>query len=105
MLFGSGLPKHMGYFCLPHIPTAACIKYLLVAKNFYFVLTRKFSIDPFESLFGTLRRSLGCNDQLDVRPAVAGLEKLLKTGIALAPENSNVLHHEGRDHSATITHD
>ncbi|KAH9367367.1 hypothetical protein HPB48_010162 [Haemaphysalis longicornis] len=45
-------------------------------------------------MFGTLRRSLGCNDQLDVRSAMSGLEKLLKTGIAAASEESNVLHTE-----------
>ncbi|KAH6927348.1 hypothetical protein HPB50_001999 [Hyalomma asiaticum] len=50
--------------------------------------------DPIESLFGTLRRSLGCNDQLDARSAVSGLQKLLKTGIAAASENSNVLRSE-----------
>lgn len=74
--------------------TAACVRHLLVTEKFSFVLTRKFSSDPIEALFGTLRRSLGCNDQLDVRSAMSGLEKLLKTGIAAASESSNVLHNE-----------
>ncbi|KAH6932411.1 hypothetical protein HPB50_005354 [Hyalomma asiaticum] len=74
--------------------TVACIRYLLRTENFPSVLTRKFSSDPTESLFGTLRRSLGCNDQLDARSAVSGLQKLLKTGIAAASENSNVLRSE-----------
>ncbi|KAH9366530.1 hypothetical protein HPB48_010316 [Haemaphysalis longicornis] len=74
--------------------TAACVRYLLVTQKFFFVITRKFSSDPIESMFGTLRRSLGCNDQLDVRSGMSGLEKLLKTGIAAASEESNVLHTE-----------
>ncbi|KAH6932768.1 hypothetical protein HPB50_009374 [Hyalomma asiaticum] len=36
--------------------TVSCIRYLLSTHKFHFVLTRKFSIDPIESLFGTLRR-------------------------------------------------
>lgn len=74
--------------------TAACIRHLLVTEKLSFVLTRKFSSDPIEALFGTLRRSLGCNDQLDVRSAMSGLEKLLKTGIAASSESSDVLHNE-----------
>lgn len=46
--------------------TVYCIHYLHLTEKFHFVLTRKFSSDPIESLFGTLRRSVGCNDQLDV---------------------------------------
>ncbi|KAH7956473.1 hypothetical protein HPB52_010041 [Rhipicephalus sanguineus] len=39
-------------------------------------------------------RSLGSNDTLDVRCAMSGLEKLLKTGIAAVNEGSNVLHEQ-----------
>ncbi|XP_077489494.1 uncharacterized protein LOC144100410 [Amblyomma americanum] len=74
--------------------TACCIRYLLAEEKFCFVLMRKFSSDPIEALFGTLRRSLGCNDQLHVRSVLSGLEKVLKTGIAATSEHSNVLHHE-----------
>ncbi|KAH6944999.1 hypothetical protein HPB50_006701 [Hyalomma asiaticum] len=35
--------------------TVSCIRYMLSAEKFHFVLTRKFSSDPIESLFGTLR--------------------------------------------------
>ncbi|KAH9372807.1 hypothetical protein HPB48_001323 [Haemaphysalis longicornis] len=45
-------------------------------------------------MFGTLRRSLGSNDKLDVRSAMSGFEKLLKTGIASSSEGSNGLHNE-----------
>ncbi|KAH7959786.1 hypothetical protein HPB49_013836 [Dermacentor silvarum] len=38
-----------------------CIRYPLNEKEFKFVLTRKFSSDPIESLFGFLRRDSGCN--------------------------------------------
>ncbi|XP_049272289.1 uncharacterized protein LOC125758736 [Rhipicephalus sanguineus] len=58
--------------------TVACIKYLLTEEKFLFVLTRKFNSDPIESLFGTLRMSSGCNDMLDVRSVLSGLEKVLK---------------------------
>ncbi|KAH6919553.1 hypothetical protein HPB50_029469 [Hyalomma asiaticum] len=60
--------------------------------------------DPIESLFGTLRRSLGCNDQQDARSAVSGLQKLPKTGIASASENRNVLRSEeaGRNNGPVV---
>ncbi|KAH6942494.1 hypothetical protein HPB50_006636 [Hyalomma asiaticum] len=43
-----------------------------------------------ESLFGTL--SSGISDMLDVRAALSGLEKILKTGTAAANVTSNVAH-------------
>lgn len=58
-----------------------CVRYLLEDKQFAFVLTRKFSSDQIEALFGFLRRSAGCHDQLDVKSAVTGLETILKIGI------------------------
>ncbi|KAL1425321.1 hypothetical protein MTO96_019294 [Rhipicephalus appendiculatus] len=67
-----------------------CIRHLLTEQHFKFVLTRKMSSDPIESLFGFLRRSSGCNDMLDVKSAVCGLEKMLKTGIVAASKESNV---------------
>uniref|UniRef100_A0A147BB70 Putative transposase protein n=2 Tax=Ixodes ricinus TaxID=34613 RepID=A0A147BB70_IXORI len=78
--------------------TVACVRHLLTKEHFLFVLTRKFSSDCIESLFGTLRRALGCNDQLDVRSAMAGLEKILKTGIATAPASCNVAHDDAPPH-------
>ncbi|KAH6931360.1 hypothetical protein HPB50_023925 [Hyalomma asiaticum] len=71
------------------VSNVQCIRFLL-HRGFKFVLTRKFSSDPIESLFGTLRRSAGCNDMLDVRSALSGLEKMLKTGIVAASSTSNV---------------
>ncbi|KAH6937647.1 hypothetical protein HPB50_003076 [Hyalomma asiaticum] len=56
--------------------------------------TRRFNSDPIESLFGTLRMSSGTNDMLDVRAALSGLEKILKTGIPAANVTSNVAHAE-----------
>ncbi|KAL1482166.1 hypothetical protein MTO96_033991 [Rhipicephalus appendiculatus] len=67
-----------------------CIRYLLTEEHFKFVLTRKFSSDPIESLFGFLRRSSGCNDALDVKSDVSGLEKMVKTGIIASSSESNV---------------
>ncbi|KAH8033744.1 hypothetical protein HPB51_015776 [Rhipicephalus microplus] len=74
--------------------TVAFTRHLLSRENFRFVLSRKFNSDPIESLFGTLRKSLGSNDTLDVRSVMSGLEKLLKMGIAAGPEGSNVLHEQ-----------
>lgn len=74
--------------------TVACTKYLLTEEKFLFVLTRKFNSDPIESLFGTLRMSSGCNDMLNVRSVLSGLEKVLKTGIAASSATSNVAHSE-----------
>ncbi|KAH6920510.1 hypothetical protein HPB50_028500 [Hyalomma asiaticum] len=67
-----------------------CVRHLLTTKKFSFVLTRKMSSDPIESMFGFLRRSSGSNDVLDVKSAMCGLEKMLKTGIVAASDQSNV---------------
>ncbi|KAH7937166.1 hypothetical protein HPB49_008336 [Dermacentor silvarum] len=48
------------------------------------------SSDPIEAMFGFLHRSAGCNDMLDIKSAVCGLEKMLKTGIVAASSDSNV---------------
>ncbi|KAH6926278.1 hypothetical protein HPB50_016221 [Hyalomma asiaticum] len=71
------------------VSNVQCIRFRL-HRGFKFALTRKFSSDPIESLFGTLRRRAGCNDMLDVRSALSGLEKMLKTGIVAASSTSNV---------------
>ncbi|XP_077485881.1 uncharacterized protein LOC144096945 [Amblyomma americanum] len=68
-----------------------CIKHLLAVESFKFVLTRKFSSDPFESFFGWLRRSAGSNDQTDARAVLSGVEKVQKTGLVSASLNSNVV--------------
>ncbi|KAH8039806.1 hypothetical protein HPB51_008914 [Rhipicephalus microplus] len=72
------------------VSNVQCIQFLLNECDFTFVLTRKFSSDPIESLFGFLRRTAGCNDVMDVRSAVSGLEKILKTGIVTSSDRSNV---------------
>ncbi|KAL1441843.1 hypothetical protein MTO96_008235 [Rhipicephalus appendiculatus] len=47
------------------VSNVQCIQFLLNECDFMFVLTRKFSSDPIESLFGFLRRTAGCNDVMD----------------------------------------
>ncbi|KAG0435080.1 hypothetical protein HPB47_018692 [Ixodes persulcatus] len=69
---------------------AECIRFLLNEKKFNFVLTRKFSSDPIEALFGFLRRTAGCNDAMDMKSVLCGLEKMLKTGIVSSSKQSNV---------------
>ncbi|KAH8038148.1 hypothetical protein HPB51_023955 [Rhipicephalus microplus] len=81
-----------GAFLLTTYSTVACIEYLLKKEEFLFVLTRKFDSDPIELLFGTLRMSSGCNDMLNVRSVLQGLEKVLKTGLAASSMASNVAH-------------
>ncbi|KAG0419857.1 hypothetical protein HPB47_003833, partial [Ixodes persulcatus] len=66
-----------------------CIRYLLREREFGFVLTRKFSSDPLEALFGCLRRTAGCNGALDMRATLNGLEKMLKTGLIASSSQSN----------------
>nr|XP_050042076.2 uncharacterized protein LOC126539322 [Dermacentor andersoni] len=83
--------------------TVVCVRYLLTEEKFSFVLTRKFNSDPNESLFGCLQMSSGCNDMLDVRAALSGLEKLLKTRIAVSNAASNIAHKERM--SGHILHD
>lgn len=80
----------MHWYLIANVASVQCIRFLL-DRGLKFVLTRKFSSDPIESLFGTLRWSADCNDMLDVRSALSGLEKLLKTGIVAASHTSNVL--------------
>ncbi|KAH7958919.1 hypothetical protein HPB49_006517 [Dermacentor silvarum] len=84
--------------------TVACIKYLLTEEKFLFVLTRKFNSDPIESPFDTLRMSAGCNDMLNVRSVLSGLEKVLKTGIAASSVTSNVAHSERAQMSTGALH-
>lgn len=72
------------------VTNVQCITFLL-HRGFKFVLSRKFSSDSIESVFFfffcTLQRSAGCNDMLDVRSALSGLEK---TGIVAASHANNV---------------
>ncbi|KAH8021746.1 hypothetical protein HPB51_016810 [Rhipicephalus microplus] len=70
------------------LPSACPVTHLKYAH------TLRFNSDPIESLFATLRMSSGTNDMLDVRAALSGLEKILKTGIAAANVTSNVIHTE-----------
>ncbi|KAG0413076.1 hypothetical protein HPB47_009788 [Ixodes persulcatus] len=69
---------------------AECIHFLLNEKKFNFVLARKFSSDPIEALFGFLRRTAGCNDAMDMKSVLCGLEKMLKTGVVSSSKQSNV---------------
>ncbi|KAH9367381.1 hypothetical protein HPB48_010176 [Haemaphysalis longicornis] len=72
------------------VSNVQCIRLLLSELRFQFVLTRKLSSDPIESFFGILRRCAGCNDMLDVRSTLCGIEKMLKTGIVASSKSSNV---------------
>lgn len=53
----------------------------LLRSGFLYVLTAKFSSDPVEALFSTLRQLNGCNDQTNARAALSSLQKVLSMGI------------------------
>ncbi|XP_075726358.1 uncharacterized protein LOC142768285 [Rhipicephalus microplus] len=79
-----------------------CVQYLLEEMSFHFVLTRKMSLDPFELFFGWMRKSVGSNDQRDVRAVLTGIEKTLKTSVASASSNSNVMAAEESNRLSTL---
>ncbi|XP_064480056.1 uncharacterized protein LOC135393663 [Ornithodoros turicata] len=83
--------------------TVACVRHLLQEEKFGFVLTRKFSSDAVESLFGALRRSQGCNDQMNVKSTLHALERILKTGIVSASQHSNVSHTVSSNSNIVVT--
>lgn len=64
-----------------------CNRFLLKETKFVFVVTRKFSRDPIEALFGFLRRTAGCNDAMDMS-MICGIEKMMKMGIVSASMQS-----------------
>ncbi|EFX64368.1 hypothetical protein DAPPUDRAFT_334277 [Daphnia pulex] len=45
--------------------TAACVRYLLQERKFKFVLTRRFSTDNIERMFGAIRSMCGGNNKWD----------------------------------------
>jgi hypothetical protein len=62
--------------------TVACIRYLLEVLGFKFVLTRRFSSDHIEQLFGAIRQLIGGNFKGDATAVSQAFEKILRTGIA-----------------------
>jgi hypothetical protein len=70
--------------------TFECINYLL-HNGFYYVLTRRFSSDPIESLFSSIRLGGGSNDMTDARAAEYAIKKMLQTGIIIASDYGNVV--------------
>ncbi|KZS09137.1 Uncharacterized protein APZ42_026709 [Daphnia magna] len=62
--------------------TVACIRYLLEELDFKYVLTRRFSSDPVEQLFGAIRQLIGGNFKGDATAVSQAFEKILRTGIA-----------------------
>jgi hypothetical protein len=55
---------------------------LLEVLGFKFVLTRRFSSDPIEQLFGAIRQLIGGNFKGDATAVSQAFEKILRTGIA-----------------------
>jgi hypothetical protein len=70
--------------------TFECINYLL-HNGFYYVLTRRFSPDPIESLYSSIRLGGGSNDMTDARAAEYAIKKMLQTGIIIASDYGNVV--------------
>ena len=63
--------------------TAACVRYLLQERKFKFVLTRRFSTDNIERMFGTIRSMCGGNNKCGVASAIFGINKILRTNVPL----------------------
>lgn len=82
-------PETYEALCLTTSSTVACIKYLL-QNGFHFVLTRKFSSDPVESIFSAVRQMNGGNDASDAKAATIAINKILQTGLLLQADASNV---------------
>lgn len=74
---------------LTTLSTVECVKYLL-NNGFYYVLTRKFSSDPVESLFSSIRAMNGGNDASDAKASTFAINKILQTGLLLHSDASNV---------------
>jgi hypothetical protein len=70
--------------------TAACVRYLLQERKFKFVLTRRFSTDNIERMFGTIRSMCGGNNKCDVASATFAINKILRTNICHSSLDSNV---------------
>ena len=70
--------------------TVDSIRFLIKVYGFAFVLTRRFSSDEIEQLFGTVRQMVGGNFKLDARSWTYSFEKILRTGIAFANIDGNV---------------
>ena len=69
--------------------TVECIRYLLEDVKFEFVLTRRFSSDSIEQLFGAIRQMTGGNFKGDATAVSQAFEKILRTGIAYSSINGN----------------
>ena len=70
--------------------TVDSVRFLIRVYGFAFVLTRRFSSDEIEQLFGTARQMVGGNFKLDARSWTYSFEKILRTGIAFASIDGNV---------------
>ncbi|EFA11970.1 Transposable element P transposase-like Protein [Tribolium castaneum] len=68
-----------------------CISYLLKDLNFYYVLTRRFSSDPVESIFAHVRLRGGSNDLTDCRAVEHALRQILRSGLIKNVKSSNSL--------------
>ncbi|KAG8179722.1 hypothetical protein JTE90_006627 [Oedothorax gibbosus] len=62
----------------------------LLENGFHYVLTRRLSSDPVESLFSALRQMNGGNDGSDAKASTVAINKILRTGLLLPHHSSNV---------------
>ena len=70
--------------------TRALIKYLLDVKSFHFVLTRPLQSDKVESFFSSVRQLNGSNYNVAAKEAFSAIEKMNRTGMAMAALSGNV---------------
>ena len=70
--------------------TAACIRYLLQERHFKYVLTRKFSTDHIEMMFGSIRGMAGGNNKVEVPSATFAWDKIARTQLVYSSNEYNV---------------
>ena len=83
--------------------TVDSVRFLIRVYGFAFLLTRRFSSDEIEQLFGTARQMVGGNFKLDARSWTYSFEKILSYGIAFASIDGNV--RLTREKTSTISTD
>ncbi|KAG8176027.1 hypothetical protein JTE90_024669 [Oedothorax gibbosus] len=81
-------PETYSALLLTSLSTTACVRYLL-ESGFHYVLTRKLSSDPVESLFSAVRQMNGGNDASDAKASTIAINKILRTGLLLPHHSSN----------------
>lgn len=82
--------------------TVQCVTYLL-ENGFFYVLTRRFSGDPIEALFSSVRLGGGCNDMTDARTAASAIKRILKSGLLISSKHANIANSSWNNFNETLS--